>query len=257
MAELTHDDLYAVYRGLYPADAHQAYVFLRAFQNASVPDHPSHMPLANDSTLPDSQKVRYELRYLVEILKSWEKEYPALQEQLSLQNLLSMKKGKVEKMHMEYTHDGLKYESFPHIGAKACSGGKTHYYLQIPLSNDGYMYRIIDDEDIGFRNISLHRGAAHPTGIDGYVSLTEIGAAQFAPFAAFSSSWFGCSPEALVQSVFYNGPRHRVDVVLAREDYPHIGDKVSLEFCFEPGFPVQEFNNASFRVTQKYIDGGK
>jgi hypothetical protein len=257
MAELTHDDIFAVYRGLYPEDAHQAYVFLRAFQNASVPDHPSHIPLANDSTLPDSQKVRYELSYLVEIHKSWEKEYPALQEQLSLQNLLSMTKGKVEKMHMEYTHDGLKYESFPRIGAKACSGGKTHYYLHIPLSNNGYMYRIIDDEDIGFRNISLHRGATHPAGNGAYVSLTEVGAAQFAPFAVFASSWFGCSPEALVQSVFYNGLHNRVDVVLEREDYPNLGDKVSLDFCFEPGFPVKEFNHASFRVTQKYIDGGK
>jgi len=59
---------------------------------------------------------------------------------------------------MEYTHDGLKYESFPRLGAKACAGGKTHNYLQIPLSNNGYMYRIIDDADIGVRNISLHRG---------------------------------------------------------------------------------------------------
>ena len=90
-----------------------------------------------------------------------------------------MKKGKVEKIHMEYTHDGLKYESFPRLGAKACAGGKTHYYLQIPLSNNGYMYRIIDDADIGFRNLSLHRGATHPAGIGGFVSLTEVGAARF------------------------------------------------------------------------------
>ena len=103
------------------------------------------------------------------------------------------------------------------------------------------MYRIIDDADMGFRNISLHRGAPHPAGIDGYVALTEVGAAQFTPFAAFASTWFGCSPEDLLKSVFYNGPHNRVDVVLESKDYPLAGDKVSLDLYFEPGLPVQEF----------------
>jgi hypothetical protein len=256
MADQNQDELLTVYRGLYPTDAHQAYVFLRAFQNATVPDHPTHVPLGTDSTIPDSQKIRYELSYLVEIFKSWEKEYPALQEQLSLQkNLLAMKKGSVGKIHMEYSHDGLQYESFPRLGAKACAGGKTRYSLQIPLSNNGYMYRIIADADIGFRDILLHRGKTHPAGISGYVSLNEVGAAQFAPFAAFASAWYACSPEDLVQSVFYNSLHNRVDVVLERKDFPRPGDKVSLEICFEPGFPVQEFDHAAFRVTQKYIDG--
>jgi hypothetical protein len=244
MAEPTpHDgDLYAVYRGTY----------------ATVPDHPTHIPLANDSTLPDSQKVFYELSYLVKIFKSWEKEYPALSMEFSLQNLLTFSKGNLKKIHMEYLHDGLKYESFPRVGAKACVGGKTHYYLQTPLSNNGYMYRVIDDKDIGLRNISLHQGKTHPAGIGGYyVSLTEIGAAHFAAFAAFATTWFGCSPEDLLQSVFYNGPRNRFDVVFERKDYPLAGDKVSLELCFEPGFPVKEYSHASFRVTQEYLDGGK
>jgi hypothetical protein len=30
-------------------------------ENATLPEHPTHIPLANDSELPDSQKVRYEL----------------------------------------------------------------------------------------------------------------------------------------------------------------------------------------------------
>jgi hypothetical protein len=58
MADQNQDnDLkFTVYRGFYPVDAHQAYVFLRALQNnaATVPDHPTHVPLRNDSTIPDS-----------------------------------------------------------------------------------------------------------------------------------------------------------------------------------------------------------
>jgi hypothetical protein len=32
-------------------------------------------------------------------------------------------------------------------------------------------------------------------------------------------------------------------------------DKVSLEFCFEPGFPVDGVDSSSFAVTQEYLDG--
>jgi hypothetical protein len=73
---------------------------------------------------------------------------------------------------------------------------------------------------------------------------------RFAKFAAF-----GCRPEDLSQSVFYNAPHNRVDVLLERADRPVAGHKVSLEFCFEPGFPVKEYSQASFRVTQEYLHG--
>jgi hypothetical protein len=74
-------------------------------------------------------------------------------------------------------------------------------------------------------------------------------------------------------------PHNRVDVLLERADYPLAGHKVSLEFCFRSVFPVvkdlaghkvslefcfrsvfpvvKEFGQASFRVTQEYLDGGK
>ena len=253
---LQGQEAFTFYRGQFPADAHLAFVFLRAFQNAQIPDHPTHVPLANDSTLADSQKVRYELEYLLKIFESWLKEFPALKEQLSLQNLLAMKKGKVEKLHMEYKHDGLNYESFPRLGAKMRAGGrgKAHYYLQIPLSNNGYLYRIISDADIGLRNLSLHRGSTHPAGIGGYVSLTKDAAADFYPFVAFAASWFECGAENLNLAVFYNGAENRVDVVVERKNHPNDGDKVSLEFCFEPGFPIKEFDEATFRVTKAEID---
>lgn len=244
---------FAVYRGLLPADGHQAFVFLRYFQNAEVPDHPTHFPLANDSTIPDSQKILYELGYLVEIFKSWLKEYPELKEQLSCQKILAMDKGKVEKIHMEYLHDGLKYESFPRLGAKALAGGKTHYYLQIPISNNGYMYRVVNDADIGLRDLSLHKGRTHPTGIGGYVSLAKDAAAEFLPFLIFACSWFGCNEDDIALKVFYNGEKNRVDVVMERKDEPSRGDKVSLEICFEPGFPVQEFNQTAFCATKEEV----
>jgi hypothetical protein len=247
------DEMFNIYREIYPEDVHQAYIFLRRFPHT----HPLRVPLANDSSLADSEKVRYELRYLVAIFKSWKEGYPELQSKLSLQSLLNMDKGDLTKKHMQYEHDGLPYESFPRLGVKSI-GRKAHYYLQIPLSNNGYMYRIIEQADISVGSVTLHKGNAHPAGIGGYVGLTEEGAAQLAPFAAFAMSWFGCSnPEDLMQSVFYNGPHNRVDVIFERKNYPQPGDRVSLELCFEPGFPTEEFTRAAFTVTQKYIDNGK
>jgi hypothetical protein len=248
-------ETFDVYRGFFPTGAF-AFAFLRNFRNAEIPDHPTHVPLANDSTIPDSEKIRYELGYLLEIFNSWLKEYPELKEQMSCQKILAMKKGTVAKLHiMEYLHDGLKYESFPRLGAKALVGGKTHYYLQIPISNNGYMHRVVNDADIGLRNLSLHKGATHPTGIGGYVALTKDAAADFLPFLNFACSWFGCIEDAITLKVFYNGEKNRVDVVMEQKDEPRQGDhKVSLEICFEPGFPVDEFDQTAFRATREEID---
>lgn len=153
------EESYVVDRGLFPADAHQAYVFLRRFsESAEVPDHPTNVPLVNDSTIADSQKIRYELGYLLEIFSSWLKEYPGMKNHLSCLKVLSMEKVSVTKRHMEYIHDGLKYESFPRLGAKALAGGKIKYYLQIPISNNGYMYRIVNDADIHRPKLSRHKG---------------------------------------------------------------------------------------------------
>ena len=253
---LQDQEAFTFYRGQFPADAHQYVVFFRDFQNAEIPAHPTHVPLANDSTLADSQKVRYELAYLLKIFDSWLKVFPSLKKQLSLQKLLATEEGMVEKLHMDYKHDGLAYESRPRRGAKMNAGGsgKTHYYLQIPLSNNGYLYRIISDADIGLRNVALHRGRTHLHGIGGYVSLTKDAAADFFPFVAFAASWFECEAENLELAVFYNGAKNRVDIVVERKNHPNDGDKVSLEFCFEPGFPIQEFDEATFRVTKAEID---
>ena len=109
--------------------------------------------------------------------------------------------------------------------------------------------------DIGLRNLSLHhRGSTPPAGIGGYVSLTKDAAADFFPFVAFAASWFECEAENLELAVFYNGAKNRVDIVVERKNHPNDGDKVSLEFCFEPGFPIQEFDEATFRVTKAEID---
>ena len=237
-------ETFAIHRGFFPHDLHQAF----------VPDHPAHVPLASDSTVPDSQKIRYELGYLLKIFESWLKEYPELENQLSCQKILAMKKGQVEKIHMEYVHDGLKYDSFPRLGSKALAGGKTHCYLQIPISNNGYMYRVVNDADIRLRNLSLHKGATHPTGIGGFVALTKDAAAEFVPFLTFACSWFDCNVDDITLTVFYNGEKNRVDVVMERKDEPSQGDKVSLEICFEPGFPVEEFDQAAFHVTREELD---
>jgi hypothetical protein len=243
-----------MYRALFPEEAHNAYLFLRNFQNADVPTSQVNVPLANDSTLPDSQKVRFELKYLVKIFNSWKEAYAEFEDVVSLSNLLSMQTTKTEKGHVQYEHDGLEYESFYRMGVKGRHGEK-HFYLQIPLSNNGYLYRTISAEEILHSGISLHRGTAHPQGIAGYVSLTEIGSAPLSEFVRFAVNWFGCEATSIRLSVFYNGPHNRVDIRMERLDFPRIGDKVSLEFCFEPGFPVQNFQSSSFAVTQEFMDG--
>jgi hypothetical protein len=130
-----------VFRGLYPADAQQT--------TATVPDHPTHVLLANDFTIADFQKVRYELRYLAEIFKSWKENYPKLKAQLSLQLLLSMDEGR-EVRCTRSTPTTASTSVFLVSEPRR----EIHYYLELPLSNNGYMYRIIDDAaDVGLRNL--------------------------------------------------------------------------------------------------------
>eukprot|EP00978_Attheya_sp_CCMP212_P027077 scaffold90284_cov45-Attheya_sp.AAC.1 len=183
------------------------------FQNAMVPEAPTtHVPLANDSSLPDSQKVRYELEYLVDIFKSWKTAYVGFDEVVSLSNLCAMQNTKMENGHTQYEHDGLAYKSFYRMGVNMMKGGKLHYYLQIPLSNNGYLYRIVNPEEIRHSGISLHQGVAHPSGIGGYVALNEIGSLPVSEFVEFASEWFGCDGTLLRLSVFYNGAHNRVDI---------------------------------------------
>ena len=73
----------------------------------------------------------------------------------------------------------------------------------------------------------------------------------------FVASWFQCGAENLDLAVFYNGDENRVNIVVERKNHPNDGDKVSLEFCFKPGFPIMDYDEASFRVTKAEIDDEK
>lgn len=247
------------YRGLFNEEEHSGFVHLLAFpaHMRNLPDAPVRLPLANDSTLPDSQKVRYELKYLTEIFKSWKQVALHIRDQISLQSLLSVSVS--ESREVEYEHDGLTYKSIYRRGSKLLKDGKFHYYFRIPLANNGYLYRIIKDEDILRRGMSLHDGPAHPGGIGGYVALTKIGSGCLYEFARFAEEWFECHDdealESLSQSVYYNAQANRVDIVVRRFDFPNPGDRVSLEFCFEPGFPVKTFGPDSFGLSRDYLDG--
>jgi hypothetical protein len=242
---------YDVYRGLYPSLTHQEFVQLRSIRNASIPGAPTQQPLATDDSLPDSQKARYELVYLVEILKSWEQVHPQFQDRVSVGRLCGLPIPSVEQGEVEYDHDGLTHQSLYRFGVKSRSRGRRHFYFQIPLSNNGYLYRIVDPDLV--RTVALH-GAAHPGGIDGYLPLTEVGSESLAEFADFGVTWFGCSIDLLRLSVFYNGEKSRLDIRVERLDFPAKKDKVSLEFCFEPGFPIKEFDEFSFAITQDFLD---
>jgi hypothetical protein len=224
-----------------------------------LPDGPMHLPLANDSTLPDSEKVRFELKYLAEIFKAWKEVALTVQDNISLQNLLTITNN--VSREVVYEHDGLAYQSLYCMGSKVHKAGK-HSYFQIPLVNSGYLYRIIETKDILQRDVWLHPGKTHPCGIGGYVALTEIASGCLHGFARFAVDWFNCStdgtgPESLNQSVYYNDSANRVDIVFERRDYPTSGDRVSLEFCFEPGWPLKQVAPASFPLTKAYLDGQK
>jgi len=150
------------------------------------------------------------------------------------------------KLHLEYMHDGKLYQSFPRVGAKVISGGNNvEYHLQIPLSNDGYIYRMTPDIEIARRDLALHRGSTHPEGIEGFAQLHREAASDFLPFVAFARKWFQCNSRDISQQVFYNGSANRVDVVMERRNYPRKGDKVSIALCFEPGWPIEEFDDIS------------
>jgi hypothetical protein len=192
-------------------------------------------------------------------LKSWEQVYPQFQDRVSVGRLCGLPVPSMELGEVEYDHDGLTYQSLYRFGAKSRSFDRRHFYFQIPLSNNGYLYRIVDPDLVqqgnANRTVALHGGAAHPGGIDGYLPLTEVGSASLAEFADFGVTWFGCNIDLLRLSVFYyNGENNRVDIRVERLDFPAKRDKVSLEFCFEPGFPKKELDEFSFAITQDFLD---
>ena len=221
---------------------------------------PLRLPLLDDSSLPDSQKDRFELEYLTKIFEAWKEETKHFQDEISLQHLRSLT---VEESHgMEYEHDGLTYKSIYRMGHTRLQHGKKHYYFQVPLANSGYLYRIMEDKHVLRRDISLHHdGKAHPGGaIGGYVALNEIGSGRLYAFSKFAVEWFGCTSEeeaveCLRQGVYYNAGANRVDIVTERLDFPTPGDRVSLEFCFEPGFPVNKLGATTFGLTKDFLDG--
>ena len=233
-----------VYRAFYPLESHAAFLaILNGVRTGRIPDAPNHIPLFHDASLPDSQKARFELRYLQRIFRSWLTSYPLVKEGLSMARVLSMQPGECTNFHLEYDHEGKLYQRFPRSGAKVVRNN-MEYYLQIPMSNDGYVYRMMPDTEIARRDIVLHRGTSHPEGIQGFARLHWEAASDFLPFVSFARAWFQCGKQSIQQGVFYNGSANRVDVVMERLNYPRQGHKVSITLCFEPGWPIEEFGDS-------------
>ena len=121
------------------------------------------------------------------------------------------------------------------------------FYLQIPLANNGYCYRVVGTDEIHRGEITLHQGKTHPKGIGGYVQLNPGASSPLSRFAEFALEWFGS--EDVHCSVYYNGNHNRVDILFGRDNFPQPGQKLMLEFCFEPGWPVKTFELDSFPVS--------
>jgi hypothetical protein len=113
---------------MFPEKAHSEFLQLLPFSPHMrvLLDGPMQLPLENESTLPDSEKVRFELKYLVEIFKSWNEVALTVQDKISLQNLLTITNN--VSREVLYEHDGLTYQSLYHMGSKVHKAGK-HYYF--------------------------------------------------------------------------------------------------------------------------------
>jgi hypothetical protein len=243
------------YRSIFGEDEQAQYVHFvefpaqtRALLGVDLPRAPIRLPLANDSSLTDSQKVKYELKYLADIFDSWLDTVRSagdfFETSLSLPSVRNCVTN--HQLEVEYFHDGHWYNSFPIIGSKV-KGAQKIFYLQIPLVNNGYCYRVIGTDEICRDEITLHQGNTHSQGIGGYVELKPEAASPLSRFATFARDWFGS--EDLDCSVYYNGNRNRVDILFGRNDFPKPGQKLMLEFCFEPGWPVKTFEANPFPAT--------
>jgi hypothetical protein len=248
---------YEHYRSIFDEEEHAQFVQFIGFPVRSremlgleLPSRPIRLPLANDTGLSDSQKVKFELKYLAEIFDSW------LDTVRTGDNgnffTTSLSRSSVcncaynHELEVQYFHDGRWYNSFPSIGSKM-KGRQKIFYLQIPLVNNGYCYRVVGTDEICRDEITLHQGKTHSQGIGGYVELKPEAASPLSRFATFARDWFGS--EDLDCSVYYNGNRNRVDILFGRNDFPKPGQKLMLEFCFEPGWPVKTFEANPFPAT--------
>jgi hypothetical protein len=83
---------------------------------------------------------------------------------------------------VQYFHDEHWYNSFPRLESKV-KGAQKIFYLQIPLVNNGYCYRVIGTDEICRDEITLHQGKTHSQGIGGYVELKPEAASPLSRFA--------------------------------------------------------------------------
>jgi hypothetical protein len=248
---------YEHYRSIFAEEEHGQFVQFIGFPvrtremlGSDLSGRPIRLPLANDTGLSDSQKVKFELKYLGGIFDSWLDTVKKADNgnffgtSLSLSRVCNCDFN--HNLEVEYSHDGHWYNSFPRIGSKM-KGTQKIFYLQISLANNGYCYRVVGTDEIHRGEITLHQGKTHPKGIGGYVQLKPESASPLARFAKFAVEWFGSTD--IHTMVFYNGNQNRVDILFGRNDFPQPGQKLMLEFCFEPGWPVQTSELDSFPVS--------
>lgn len=245
------------YRSIFDEEEHAQFVQFIGFPVRSremlgleLPSRPIRLPLANDTGLSDSQKVKFEFKYLAEIFDSWLDTvrkgdngnfFPTSLSRSSVCNCAYN-----HELEVQYFHDGHWYNSFPRIGSKM-KGPQKIFYLQIPLVNNGYCYRVVGTDEIHRGEITLHQGKPHPKGIGGYVQLKPGASSPLSRFAKFALEWFGS--EDVHSSVYYNGNQNRVDILFGQDDFPQPGQKLMLGFCFEPGWPVKTLEMDSFPVS--------
>lgn len=133
-----------MYRSRIPAGGdHRLFI---ASLKKRLSDLPLQRAVNYDSTIPDSlkNKQRFNFSYLGEIQLSWEFGTLETREFFSLEELIKLKPSQQE-IPTVYKHDGLLYRSTIRMGMEIMNG--RHFYCQVPLTNDGYYYRVLKDED--------------------------------------------------------------------------------------------------------------
>ena len=209
---------YEHYRSVFDAEEHAQFVqfvgfpvWTRDMLGLEIPSPPIRLSLTNDTSLSDSQKVKFERKYLAEIFDSWLDTVKKADNgnffTTSLSRSSVRNSANNHELEVQYFHDGHWYNSFPRIGSKV-KGSHKIFYLQIPLANNGYSVAvpIVRQRDLQVENLS------------GYVQLKPGASSPLSRFAEFALEWFGS--EDVHCSVYYNGNQNRVDILFGLDDFP-------------------------------------
>jgi hypothetical protein len=196
---------------------------------------------ASEQNLADMDtptKERHDIGYLCSNLESWKLRIVG---QSILPTFDAVKQAKVSTVaeEVEYDRDGLVWRSDYqiHIRRQSQARGQCEVRrLVLHLPNDGFFYVA---ESLLPVLVSNRRNERHlKTCSEGWAYLDQNVWPKLAAFEQFARDWFGYdndNSKKLRRLIMYNDLNNRMDICLLCPD-----TNVSVDFVFEPGYPVPE-----------------